>query len=125
MKNLNEDSGSTGTTKVILSKFPKRTREKVGELKKRGDPIWTVEDLLNALDTVVGQLEVIEDTDPIKDPPCSIASLNHPSSHSPIRRSGRPRSPSRYADYQPWYRSPPGRSCVSPGSSPEQCGQTT
>ncbi|KAK6758339.1 hypothetical protein RB195_015886 [Necator americanus] len=120
MKNLNEDSGSTGTTKIILSKFPKRTREKVGELKKKGDPIWTVEELLEALDTVVQQLEMIEDTDPIKDPPCSIASSNHPSSHSPIRRSGRPRSPSRYTDYQPSYRTPSGRSRVSPCSSPEQ-----
>ncbi|ETN84506.1 peptidase family A16 [Necator americanus] len=120
MKNLNEDSGSTGTTKIILSKFPKRTREKVGELKKKGDPIWTVEELLEALDTVVQQLEMIEDTDPIKDPPCSIASSNHPSSHSPIRRSGRPRSPSRYTDYQPSYRTPSGRNRVSPCSSPEQ-----
>ncbi|VDK58644.1 unnamed protein product, partial [Cylicostephanus goldi] len=64
MKYLKEESGSTGALKLIRSKFPRRTREKVGELKKKGDPMWTVDELLTALDTVVDRLEVIEDADP-------------------------------------------------------------
>ncbi|KHJ97653.1 zinc knuckle [Oesophagostomum dentatum] len=64
MKKLSEHPAATGTMKIIRSKFPDRTREKVGELKKRGDPSWTVDNLLDALDTVIEQLELMEDTDP-------------------------------------------------------------
>ncbi|KAL6739748.1 hypothetical protein Aduo_013166 [Ancylostoma duodenale] len=64
MKKLSEHPAATGTLKVIRSKFPDRTLEKVGELRRKGDPSWTVDDLLQALDAVVEQLEVTENTDP-------------------------------------------------------------
>ncbi|KHJ84274.1 peptidase family A16 [Oesophagostomum dentatum] len=103
MKRLNEDSASTPTLKIIRSKFPKRTREKVGELKSKGDSTWTVDELLKALDTVVDQLEVIEDADPTSHVFCNTDSsvrLGSRSTHNQF--SGYSRSPSRY-------RSPPTR----------------
>ncbi|KAK5974870.1 hypothetical protein GCK32_022753 [Trichostrongylus colubriformis] len=61
--NLNEQPGSTMTMKTIMSKFPQKTREKVGELRRRNDN-WNTEDLLSALDRVIDQFELMEDTDP-------------------------------------------------------------
>ncbi|EPB76354.1 hypothetical protein ANCCEY_04566 [Ancylostoma ceylanicum] len=58
----------------IWSKFPSRTREKVGELKSKGDSLWTVDELLKALDKVIEQLEVIEDADPTTDSSYNIVS---------------------------------------------------
>ncbi|KAK5971157.1 Zinc knuckle [Trichostrongylus colubriformis] len=63
LKSLNEQPGSTTTMRIIRSKFPRRTREKVGELRQRNDN-WTADNLIQAFDTVVDQLEVMEDTDP-------------------------------------------------------------
>ncbi|KAL6742463.1 hypothetical protein Aduo_015611 [Ancylostoma duodenale] len=57
MKHVDEDASAIGTLKLIRSKFPKRTREKVGELKSKGDSMWTVDELLKALDKVIDQLE--------------------------------------------------------------------
>ncbi|KAK6033088.1 hypothetical protein OSTOST_00704 [Ostertagia ostertagi] len=63
LTNLKEQPGSTATMKIIRSKFPQKTREKVGEMRRRGDN-WTAEELLDAFDKVIDQLEVMEDTDP-------------------------------------------------------------
>ncbi|KAK5973532.1 Zinc knuckle [Trichostrongylus colubriformis] len=63
LSSLNEQPGSTMTMKTIRSKFPQKTREKVGELRKRNDN-WNTEDLLSALDRVIDQFELMEDTDP-------------------------------------------------------------
>ncbi|EYB84716.1 hypothetical protein Y032_0311g2141 [Ancylostoma ceylanicum] len=85
MKHVNEDGSAIGTLKLIRSKFPKRTREKVGELKSKGDSMWTVDELLNALDKVIDQLEVIEDADPTPDSSCNITSSVRQGSRSPCR----------------------------------------
>ncbi|CAJ0588436.1 unnamed protein product [Cylicocyclus nassatus] len=50
MKRLNEESRFIAVLKTIRSKFSRHTCEKVGELKKKGDPMWTVDELLAALD---------------------------------------------------------------------------
>ncbi|KAK5978128.1 hypothetical protein GCK32_022122 [Trichostrongylus colubriformis] len=63
LSSLNEQPGSTMTMKTIRSKFPQKTREKVGELRRRNDN-WNTEDLLSALDRVIDQFELMEDTDP-------------------------------------------------------------
>ncbi|EYC21315.1 hypothetical protein Y032_0019g3748 [Ancylostoma ceylanicum] len=77
MQKLSEHPGATGTMKVIRSKFPDRTREKGGELRRKCDPSWTVDDLLRALDTVIEQLELIEDTDPKDNLSFSALSVQH------------------------------------------------
>lgn len=61
-KKLEEQPGATGTMRLIGSKFPRHTREKIGELRKRDDH-WTVEELLFALDKVIDPFEIMEDTD--------------------------------------------------------------
>ncbi|CAJ0604830.1 unnamed protein product [Cylicocyclus nassatus] len=63
MKRLKEES-SIGALNMIRSKFPRRTREKVGEMKKKEDQMWTVDDLLKAFDTVIDRLQIVEDADP-------------------------------------------------------------
>ncbi|RCN48385.1 peptidase family A16 [Ancylostoma caninum] len=83
MKHVNEDASAIGTLKLIRSKFPKRTREKVGELKSKGDSMWTVDELLKALDKVIDQLEVIEDADPTPDSSCNVTSSVRQGSRSP------------------------------------------
>ncbi|KAL6743680.1 hypothetical protein Aduo_016697 [Ancylostoma duodenale] len=57
MKHVTENPSAIGTLKLIRSKFPSRTRERVGELKSKGDSLWTVDELLTALDKVIDQLE--------------------------------------------------------------------
>ncbi|KIH54248.1 hypothetical protein ANCDUO_15607 [Ancylostoma duodenale] len=88
LKHLDEDSSSIGTIKLIRAKFPPRTREKVGELKKKGDSLWTVDELLNALDTVIDQLEVIEDANPTTDSLYNITSSVRLGSRSPSKLPG-------------------------------------
>ncbi|KAK5986002.1 hypothetical protein GCK32_005614 [Trichostrongylus colubriformis] len=63
LSSLNEQPGSTMTMKTIRPEFPQKTREKVGELRRRNDN-WNTEDLLSALDRVIDQFELMEDTDP-------------------------------------------------------------
>ncbi|CAJ0604885.1 unnamed protein product [Cylicocyclus nassatus] len=63
MKRLKEES-SIGALNMIRSKFPRRTREKVGEMKNKEDQMWTVDDLLKAFDTVIDRLQIVEDADP-------------------------------------------------------------
>ncbi|EYC17956.1 hypothetical protein Y032_0029g1978 [Ancylostoma ceylanicum] len=89
MKHVAEDPSAIGTLKLIRSKFPSRTREKVGELKSKGDSLWTVDELLKALDKVIEQLEVIEDADPTTDSSYNIVSSVRQGSRSP---SGLPAS---------------------------------
>ncbi|CAJ0602100.1 unnamed protein product [Cylicocyclus nassatus] len=64
LKHLKEDSSAIGTLKIIRAKFPRRTREKIGEFKKRGDSMWSVDELLETLDSIIDRLENIEDADP-------------------------------------------------------------
>ncbi|CAJ0592998.1 unnamed protein product [Cylicocyclus nassatus] len=63
MKKVNENSSSIATLKTIRSKFPWRTREKVGELKDEGDTSWTVDELLTTLGTIIDRLQVEEESD--------------------------------------------------------------
>ncbi|KAK5984284.1 Integrase catalytic domain-containing protein [Trichostrongylus colubriformis] len=65
LKNLKEEPGSTTTMRIIRSKFPQKTREKVGEMRNRNDN-WTAEDLIRAFDKVIDRLEIMEDTDPVQ-----------------------------------------------------------
>ncbi|CAJ0603627.1 unnamed protein product [Cylicocyclus nassatus] len=64
LTHLKEDSSAIGTLKIIRAKFPRRTREKIGEYKTKGDAMWTVDELLSTLDTIIDRLETIEDADP-------------------------------------------------------------
>ncbi|CAJ0601116.1 unnamed protein product [Cylicocyclus nassatus] len=64
LQHLKEDSSAIGTLRIIRAKFPRRTRERIGEFKNKGDPMWTVDELLNTLDTIIDRLENIEDADP-------------------------------------------------------------
>ncbi|KHJ78936.1 zinc knuckle, partial [Oesophagostomum dentatum] len=132
MKNLSEHPASTGTLKVIRSKFPDRTREKVGELRKKGEPSWTVDDLLQALDIVVEQLELMEDTDP-RDNSSSVAMLSQrqysshrsPSAHSPSRRSNR--NTSTHSSKRDYRNSEGTRCnfCLRRGHKAEECRELT
>ncbi|CAJ0590619.1 unnamed protein product [Cylicocyclus nassatus] len=63
LTHLKEDSSAIGTLKIIRAKFPRRTREKIGEYKTKGDAMWTVDELLSTLDTIIDRLETIEDAD--------------------------------------------------------------
>ncbi|KAK6031291.1 zinc knuckle, partial [Ostertagia ostertagi] len=63
LANLSEQPGSTMTMRMVRSKFPRKTREKVGERRRKG-ATWTTDDLIEAFDEVIDQLEIIEDTDP-------------------------------------------------------------
>ncbi|CAJ0606483.1 unnamed protein product [Cylicocyclus nassatus] len=64
LQHLKEDSSAIGTLRIIRAKFPRRTRERIGEFKNKGDPMWTVDELLDTLDTIIDRLENIEDADP-------------------------------------------------------------
>ncbi|KAL6730833.1 hypothetical protein Aduo_001766 [Ancylostoma duodenale] len=88
MKHVTEDASAIGTLKLIRCKFPSRTRERVGELKSKGDSLWTVDELLAALDKVIDQLEVIEDADPATDSSYNIVSSVCQGSRFPCRCSG-------------------------------------
>ncbi|CAJ0608707.1 unnamed protein product [Cylicocyclus nassatus] len=85
MKRFKEKS-STGALNMIRSKFPRRTREKVGEMKKKEDQMWTVDDLLTAFDTVIDRLQVVEDADPTPYAICHLPVLL--STKPPLRRAG-------------------------------------
>uniref|UniRef100_A0A7I4Y5J1 DUF1758 domain-containing protein n=1 Tax=Haemonchus contortus TaxID=6289 RepID=A0A7I4Y5J1_HAECO len=50
--------------RIIRSKFPQKTRDKVGEMRQRNNN-WAVEELIHAFDEVIDRLEIMEDTDPI------------------------------------------------------------
>ncbi|RCN36869.1 hypothetical protein ANCCAN_17244 [Ancylostoma caninum] len=107
MQKLSEHPAATGTMKVIRSKFPDRTREKVGELKRKGEPSWTVDDLLRALDTVIEQLELMEDTDPKDSSSFTALSVQH----EPRSRESR-----RYSTTRNSYSSPSSHPPSSPTS---------
>lgn len=107
MQKLSEHPAATGTMKVIRSKFPDRTREKVGELRAKGDKSCTVDDLLRALDTVIEQLELMEDTDP-KD--------YRSSSALPVQDEPRSREYRRYSMKHNLYSSPTSFSPSKPTS---------
>ncbi|KAK6021109.1 zinc knuckle, partial [Ostertagia ostertagi] len=64
LKNLKEQPGSTTTMRIIRSKFPQKTREKVGEMRQKNDE-WTAEELILAFDQVIDRLEIMEDNDPL------------------------------------------------------------
>ncbi|KAK6019168.1 zinc knuckle, partial [Ostertagia ostertagi] len=82
LANLAEQPGSTMTMRTVRSKFPKKTREKVGEKRRKGDN-WTTEDLIDAFDEVIDQLEIIEDTNPTPTTKSRSHTVNN--SRSPIR----------------------------------------
>ncbi|CAJ0588485.1 unnamed protein product [Cylicocyclus nassatus] len=44
LQHLKEDSSAIGTIKTIRTKFPRRTRERIGEFKHKGDSMWTVDE---------------------------------------------------------------------------------
>ncbi|CAJ0600517.1 unnamed protein product [Cylicocyclus nassatus] len=113
MKRLNEESRSSAVLKTIRSKFPRHTCEKVGELKKKGDPMWTVDELLVALDEVIDQQETIEDTVPEYYSTCNSDSAVRQGSLSPRRYPTKQPSRSSYdqsscATCSRSLRSPPG-----------------
>ncbi|CAJ0593445.1 unnamed protein product [Cylicocyclus nassatus] len=100
MKELNEDSSSIATLRTIRSKFPWRTREKVGELKGKSDSMWTVDELLSALSTVIGRLQVVEDSDPAGHRAYNSDSTVRQHSPSPYRYPGTSQPYTRYPSYQ-------------------------
>ncbi|RCN42636.1 peptidase family A16 [Ancylostoma caninum] len=87
LKKLEEQPDATGTMRLIRSKFPLHTREKIGELRKRDDH-WTVEELLSALDKVIDQFEIMEDTDPHTTLASSV--VHSVSQHDPRKTDNRP-----------------------------------
>ncbi|CAJ0591480.1 unnamed protein product [Cylicocyclus nassatus] len=100
MKELNEDSSSIATLRTIRSKFPWRTREKVGELKGKSDSMWTVDELLSALSTVIDRLQVVEDSDPAGHRAYNSDSTVRQHSPSPYRYPGTSQPYMRYPSYQ-------------------------
>ncbi|CAJ0594773.1 unnamed protein product [Cylicocyclus nassatus] len=100
MKELNEDSSSIATLRTIRSKFPWRTREKVGELKGKSDTMWTVDELLSALSTVIDRLQVVEDSDPAGHRAYNSDSTVRQHSPSPYRYPGTSQPYMRYPSYQ-------------------------
>ncbi|CAJ0600915.1 unnamed protein product [Cylicocyclus nassatus] len=138
MKRLNEESRSIAVLKTIRSKFPRHTCEKVGELKKKGDPMWTVDELLAALDDVIDQQEKIEDTvpeypskqpsgssyDQSSCPTCSRSLRSPPRYHSVRSRSPTPyysRRSSRSPTRPPQHREYHCVFCEREGHRPENC----
>ncbi|CAJ0604320.1 unnamed protein product [Cylicocyclus nassatus] len=115
MKRLNEESRSIAALKTIRSKFPRHTCEKVDELKKKGDSMWTVDELLAALDDVIDQQEKIEDTVPEYYPTYNSDSTvrhNSPSPrrpHYPALCLETPRASHPYRPSTPDYRCPSSR----------------
>ncbi|KAK6009464.1 peptidase family A16 [Ostertagia ostertagi] len=81
LANLNEQPGSTTTMRIIRSKFPRKTRERVGEMRRKNDN-WTAEDLLDAFDKVIDQLEIMEDTDPTPTATSKLCVVDNPQSSS-------------------------------------------
>ncbi|CAJ0597163.1 unnamed protein product [Cylicocyclus nassatus] len=100
MKELNEDSSSIATLRTIRSKFPWRTREKVGELKGKSDTMWTVDELLSALSTVIDRLQVVEDSDPAGHRAYNSDSTVRQHSPSPYRYPSTSQPYMRYPPYQ-------------------------
>ncbi|CAJ0597713.1 unnamed protein product [Cylicocyclus nassatus] len=100
MRELNEDYSSIATLRTIRSKFPWRTREKVGELKGKSDTMWTVDELLSALSTVIDRLQVVEDSDPAGHRAYNSYSTVRQHSPSPYRYPGTSQPYMRYPSYQ-------------------------
>ncbi|CAJ0594892.1 unnamed protein product [Cylicocyclus nassatus] len=105
MKRLKEES-SIGALNTIRSKFPRRTREKVGEMKNKEDQMWTVDELLTAFDTVMDRLQLVEDADPT---PYAIYA------DSTVRQASS--SPHRYTSDSPTRSRPQYQSSVCPRCS--------
>ncbi|KAK6020957.1 hypothetical protein OSTOST_13381, partial [Ostertagia ostertagi] len=61
--------------------FQERQGERVGEMRRKNDN-WTAEDLLDAFDKVIDQLEIMEDTDPTPTATSKLCVVDNPQSSS-------------------------------------------
>ncbi|CAJ0605947.1 unnamed protein product [Cylicocyclus nassatus] len=100
LKHLKEDSSAIGTLKIIRAKFPRRTREKIGEYKTKGDSMWTVDELLSTLDTIIDRLETVEDADPSDYHSYNSQAASRQSSPSPPRYPSASRNDPAFTRYR-------------------------
>ncbi|CAJ0601072.1 unnamed protein product [Cylicocyclus nassatus] len=100
LKHLKEDSSAIGTLKIIRAKFPRRTREKIGEYKTKGDSMWTVDELLSTLDTIIDRLETVEDADPSDYHSYNSQAVSRQSSPSPRRYPSASRNDPAFTRYR-------------------------
>ncbi|VDO37698.1 unnamed protein product [Heligmosomoides polygyrus] len=63
LERLGEHPASVAHMRTIRTKFPNRTRDKVGEMRSSEDT-WDVNKLLATFDKVIDRLEIMEDADP-------------------------------------------------------------